>query len=364
MTAAHPAAAAGPRRTVVYGAFKAMGDLLCAVPPITWELNQGSNVVLLVFPQLPREFLSLVDFGPNQAGLQVTALPTPARLGNLRAFFAKMSRLSPEFVWLSPHSPAPAASWRIPLLISVVKRLYWRDAVMGGADTEPLSRSFDVRVAVDRALPFTEREWLGYSRFRGIGSDTAPQVMFRESIRKARSEAPVCDLAIHPGAGARNRRWPLSNYSKLVGLIPARYRIAVIGMAADVDALRSILPRDRTIDFFCGSLEQAVVMMARSRVMLTMDSGPMFFSEALGVPAISLFGASDPRNVIGYRSSVLPLYKHGCPVQPCGAATCAQKSVLCMEALEPDTVAATVLDLLDGSTRGAAAGRPTRVGPV
>lgn len=360
----HPAAAAtGRERTVVYGAFKAMGDLLCAVPSITWELNQGSNVVLLVFPQLPHEFLNLVDFGPKHAALRVTTLPTPARLGNMRAFFAEMSRLSPEFVWLSPHSPAPAASWRIPLLISAVKRLYWRDAVMGGADTEPLSRSFDVRVPVDRALPFAEREWLGYSSFRKSGSESPPPVMFRESIRKARSDSPLCDLAIHPGAGAQNRRWPPDHFSRLVSLIPARYRIAVVGVPADVDALKSILPQGRAINYLCGSLEQALVAIARSRVMLTMDSGPMFFSRALGVPAVSLFGASNPRNVIGYCSSVSPLYEHACPIQPCGAATCTQKSILCMEALKPDKVAATVLDLLDGSFKGNSVGL-TRAGPA
>jgi lipopolysaccharide heptosyltransferase II len=364
MTAGTPSVVTGPKRTVVYGAFKGMGDLICAVPAITWELNQGSYVVLLVFPQLPRELFDLLDFGPHRAALRVIPLPTPARLRNTRAFFAEMARLSPQFVWLSPHSPAPAASWRIPLLLSVVKRLYWNRAVLGGADTEPLSRFFDVRLPVDRTLPFAEREWLGYSRFRGSGSAAPPPVTFRESIQKARAEPPASDLVIHPGAGARNRRWPQDNYVKLVDLIPTRYHITIVGLAAEVAALKAVLPKDRSLYFFCGTLEEAVLAMSRSRVALTMDSGAMFFSRALGIPAVSLFGASDPRNVIGYESSVSPLYKHGCPCQPCESAECVQKSVLCMEALPPEMVAAALLELLSRGGETVSVRDATRAGPA
>jgi heptosyltransferase II len=334
------------RQTVVYGAFKGMGDLLCAAPAITWELNQGSSVVLLVFPQMPREFLELIDFGPNRAALRISVLPTPARLGNMRRFFAEMSRLTPAFVWLSPHSPAPAASWRIPLLLAIVKRLYWPAAVLGGAESEPLSRFFDVRVPVDRGLPFAEREWAGYSSLRKSADGSPPRVALRESIMGSRSEPPIYDLLIHPGAGALNRRWPLEHFSKLVALIPGHYRIGVVALPHDAAAMKRVLPADRPIHFCSGSLEEAIRAMGRSRVALTMDSGPMFFSRALGVPTVSLFGASDPANVIGYTSPIVPLYNRSCPCQPCASARCSQKSVICMESIEPAAVAATVLDLL------------------
>lgn len=343
---AEPATHGGARRTVVYGAFKAMGDLLCAAAAIKWELGQGSHVVLLVFPQLPREFLALIDFGSNRSQLEVVALPTPASLANMRVFFDRMSGLSPSHVWLSPHSPAPAASRKIPLLLWVVKRRYWKGALFGGADTEPFSRLLDVRIGIDRGLPFAEREWLGYSTFRGSPMSPPPAVTFTSPIVRARSEPPVYDLVICPGAGAQNRRWPLTHLAALVNLIPLRYRIAVVGVPDDVFAAKSHLPAGRSIDFCSGTLEQAVVTIARGRVAFTMDSGPMFFSRALGVPAVSLFGASNPANIIGYESSVSPLYVPACPYQPCGRASCTQKSVLCMEAIEPAAVADKLLQLL------------------
>lgn len=332
--------------TVVYGAFKAMGDLLCAVPAITSELNQGSKVVLLVFPELSREFLDLLDFGPNNAALQIVDLPTPLGLRNMRAFVTRMARLSPAFVWMSPHSPPAAASWRIPLLLAVVKRLHWKGAIMGGADSEPLSRLFDIRLPVDRNLPFAEREWASYSSFRQRSVGPPSAVAFRESIASARSEAPKHDVAICPGAGAENRRWPAHSIASVVGLIPPQYRIALVGLPADVAAVRSLVPADRSITCCSGTLEEALRTIAHSRVALTMDSGPMFFARTLGVPAVALFGASDPANVIGHQSSVLPLYRRTCPFQPCGRAHCMQASVQCMEAHEPAGVAQELVRLL------------------
>ena len=332
--------------TVVYGAFKAMGDLLCAAPAIISELNQGSKVVLLVFPQLSREFLDLLDFGPNSAALQIVDLPAPAGFGNMRAFFTRMARLSPAFVWLSPHSPAGAASWRIPLLLSVVKRLHWKGAIMGGADSEPMSRLFDVRLPVDRNLPFTEREWASYSSFRQRPPGPPPAAAFRGSIASARSEPPQHDVAICPGAGAENRRWPARSIASVVHLIPRHYRIALVGLPADIAAVKSHIPAERSLSCCSGTLEEALQTIARSRVALTMDSGPMFFAHTLGVPAVSLFGASDPANVIGRQSSVLPLYRRNCPCQPCGRAHCVQSSVRCMESHEPALVAQELMTLL------------------
>lgn len=332
--------------TIVYGAFKGMGDLLCAAPTIAWELNQGSRVVLLVFPQLPREFLELVDFGPNRDSLHITTLPTPARFANMKRFFTEMSLLDPAFIWISPHCPAPAASWRIPLLLTAVRRLYWPRAILGGADSEPLSRLFDVRLHVDRSLPFSEREWAGYSRLRNSMDNPPPPAALREPIMRRRSQPPMYDLLICPGAGAQNRRWPMDRFSKLLALIPGHYRIAVSALPGDLAQMKRVLPADREIYWCSGSLEQAFLAIGSSRVVLTMDSGPMFFSRTLGVPTVSLFGASDPANVIGYESSVVPLYNRSCPCQPCGSSRCRQKSVICMEAIEPEVLAAKVLELM------------------
>jgi heptosyltransferase-2 len=341
--------------TVVYGAFKGMGDLVSALPVILSELSCGATVVLLIFPQILK-FIELIDFGSNRARLQVCTLPVSGGLRSLREFFTRMSQLSPEAVWISPHAPAPASSWKIPLLLWVAKHRYWPIAKLGGADTERMAWLFDVRVPVDRSLPFAQREWTGYFGFRARSFDAGsvpaspPPVPFIDSIRRSRREAPAYDLLIHPGAGAANRKWPLSHYPQLVERIPAEYSIAVLGLPEDVAALQAVLPKDRNIAFLTGTLEQSIMAIAGARVALTMDSGPAFFAKALGVTAVSLFGASDPANVIGFDGTVTPSYVRKWPCQPCGSPICSQKSTLCMESLGPDTVARDVLRLLARAT--------------
>jgi hypothetical protein len=328
---------------VIYGAFKGMGDLLSALPVVLAELGAGATVVLLLFPQILK-FLDLIDFGAHRDRLQICPLPVG---GGLREFFNRMSQLSPEAIWISPHAPGPSSSWKIPLLMWVVKRRYWPHVPLGGADSERLSSLFDVRVPLDRRLPFGQREWTGYFGFRGREAPThPPAVLFIGSIQQQRSRTPTYDLLIHPGATAANRRWPLAHYPRLVEHIAPEFRIAVLGLPDDVAAMRAVLPDNRGITYVTGSLEQSIAAIASARVALTMDSGPAFFAKTLGVTAISLFGASDPANVIGFDGSIKPAYLQKWPCQPCGKTTCSQKSVLCMESLDPRTIAQELNRLL------------------
>jgi heptosyltransferase II len=333
-------------RLVVYGAFKAMGDLLNAAPVIKAELDAGTEVALLLFSRLGG-FLDLLDFGAHHNRLQVYLLPVSGRFADIRRFMSEMARLSPDLVWVSPHAPAPAASWRIPLLLWLTKRLYWPRAQLCGARSEPLSRLFDKRVNVDRGLPFLSREWAAYTACCGRPKvATRPVMRFSTDIQEHASCPPLYDLLIHPGAGAENRKWPLNNYPELLRQIPEGYRVAILGLPADLEAMKSVLGTDRPITWLTGTLKDALISIARARVVLAMDSGTGFFAAALGIAGVALFGASNPANVIGYDTSVNPLYNVACRFQPCGSARCRQTSLLCMQALTPSMVGAELNRML------------------
>jgi heptosyltransferase-2 len=333
-------------RLVVYGAFKAMGDLLNAAPVIKVELDAGSEVALLLFSRLGG-FLDLLDFGVHRNQLRVYLLPVSGRLAEIRRFMSEMSRLTPDLVWVSPHAPAAAASWKIPLLLWLTKRLYWPGAQLCGARSEPLSLLFDKRADVDRGLPFSSREWAAYTACCGRPDiATRPVMRFSADIQEQASCPPLYDLLIHPGAGAENRKWPLDNYPELLRLIPERYRVAILGLPADLEAMKSVLATDRPIIWLTGTLKDALISIARTRVVLAMDSGTGFFAAALGIAGVALFGASDPANVIGYDTTVSPMYSIGCRFQPCGSARCRQPSLLCMQALTPSMVGVVLCRML------------------
>jgi heptosyltransferase II len=340
-------------KVVVYGAFKGMGDLLNVAPVIVAELSAGSTVILLIFPGFALEsFAQLVDFGPNASNLEIVHLPVSGHLADLKAFISRTSGLRPNIIWISPHVPREAASWKIPLLLWLMKKVFWRNARLAGCTTEPLSALFDVRVPVSRDLSILERERLAYSML-GNTVATRPQHrgVFVERIRKHREQAPSFDLVIHPGANSANRRWPPEHYAALVRLIPSRYRIAVLGLERDIEQVRSLLPADRGIQFLTGSLEQAITVIASARVLFAMDSGNVHFANFLDVPAVGLFGKSDPKSIVGCWGSVLPIYERKFACQPCGRATCNQPEVYCMNSIAPETVARALIGLLEANDR-------------
>jgi ADP-heptose:LPS heptosyltransferase len=337
-------------KVIVYGPFKGMGDLLNAAPVILSELISGRRIVLLIFPGYGLEnFVQLLDLGPNAANLRIVHLPVSGRLADVKSFFAEASQIKPDVIWISPHAPRQASSWKIPLLLWLVKQLFWRNGQLAGLDSERMSTLFDVRLPVSRDLSLMERERLAYSMLKSANPPEHyhHQTIFVERIRKHRHEAPIFDLLIHPGANAPNRRWPYEHFAALIRLIPSRYTIALLGVDTDIQQARKILPSDRGIQFLTGTLEQAITAIASSRVLLAVDSGNVHFANFLDLPAVGVFGKSAPDSIVGDWGSVLPIYEQKFTCQPCGRATCSQREVYCMNSIAPETVAKAVIKLLE-----------------
>lgn len=340
--------------TVVYGAFKGMGDLLSAGSVIRALLDRGHTVKLLLFPGMTlEEFVRLIDFGPRAANLEIVFLPVAGGFGAWRTFLRQASRFHADLIWISPHAPRQASSWKIPLVLWLTRALCWRGAKIAGAASEPMSALFDFRIAVDRDLPIAQRENRAFALLQGDPGMEIPRVQFVERIRRHRDAPPRCDLLIHPGANASNRTWPYGHYEEVLRQISPECRVTVLGLPRDLDEMRRVLPADRGIEFISGSLEDALVAIAGARVVLAMDSGTAHFASFLNVPAVALYGKSDPDTIIGRTGSVLPIYEQKFPCQPCGRAVCTQTEVFCMNTLRPETVAAAVLKLLAESCVGA-----------
>jgi len=335
-------------KTIVYGVFKGMGDLLCAAPVVRFELDQGQTVKLLLFPGATlSNFVELIDFGPNRHNLHLYQLPLSGGPARFLAFLRQMASFPADLVWISPHASRKASSWKIPLLLWSVKTLFWRRAMMAGASDERLSSLFDLRVPVDRCLPLAKREWTAYSQLNsGMPRNFPGFTTFIEKIQPQQGSSPLYDLLIAPSANARNRVWPLENYTSLVMLIPSNYKIAVVGLPNDIEKLQKILPKNRHIQFVSGTLEDAVRAIANTRVVLSMDSGNMHFANALHLPGIALFGKADPKSIIPLDGSMHAFYEKKFPCQPCESAGCSQPEVYCMNSIFPEEVAKSLTRLL------------------
>jgi heptosyltransferase-2 len=346
-------------KTIVYGAFRGMGDLLCASSVIRSELEKGHNIKLLLSGAALVSFTDLIDFGANRCNLQAFQLPLSGSLSELWSFIRQMASFRADLIWVSPHASREASSWKIPIFLWLVKTVCWPHAVLAGAWDERLSSLFDLKVPLDRSLPLAVREWVAYSRLNGSTLGTFPGLMtFIERIRRGRQKPALYDLLIAPGANAKNRLWPVAHYVALVQLIPSNYRIAVVGLQSDVEEMRQALPSNRRILYLTGTLEDAICAIARSRTVLTMDSGNMHFANALNVPGIAIFGKADPASIIPAEGSMLPVYEEKFPCQPCNSARCSQREVYCMNAILPETVARVLTHVLQDSRTDAAVQEP------
>ena len=92
------------------------------------------------------------------------------------------------------------------------------------------------------------------------------------------------------------------------------------------------------------TLRELIDMAAACDIHLTNDSGPMHISSALGVPTVTVFGATDDR-VTGPTGSNSRVVRHPVECSPCLLRECPIDH-RCMTRVSSDTVAETALELL------------------
>jgi heptosyltransferase I len=135
-----------------------------------------------------------------------------------------------------------------------------------------------------------------------------PQVEAR--IEQELAEQGVRDFAIlNPGAGWGAKRWPAERYGEVAG------RLASLGICplvnygpGEEDLFRAVLAasggRAKPTK---GSITDLIALTRRARLFIGGDTGPLHLAAALQVPAVAIFGPTDPaRNgPYGTRSVVL-----------------------------------------------------------
>jgi ADP-heptose:LPS heptosyltransferase len=116
-------------------------------------------------------------------------------------------------------------------------------------------------------------------------------------------EAPI--LAMAPTAGWVGKAWPIERFAEVArrlrapGAAMPGARLLILGEKADaheVEPLRSVAPRDLTIDLVGKTdLLTAFAALKRARLFIGNDTGFSQLAAAAGVPTLALFGPSDDR---------------------------------------------------------------------
>ncbi|AVD65288.1 ADP-heptose--LPS heptosyltransferase RfaF [Serratia sp. CY49633] len=197
----------------------------------------------------------------------------------------------------------------VPFFADIPQRTGWRGEMRYGLLN-------DVRVLDKAAFPLMVQRYvaLAYDKGRIQRADDLPQPQLWPQLQVSDEEIADTTAAFNltdsrpivgfcPGAEfGPAKRWPHYHYAALAQrLIENGYQIALFGSAKDHEAgeqIRAALQEDAR-DFCLNlagktQLEQAVILIAACRAVVSNDSGLMHVAAALNKPLIALYGPSSP----------------------------------------------------------------------
>lgn len=155
------------------------------------------------------------------------------------------------------------------------------------------------------------------------------------------------------GAYGAAKHWPVEHCAELARRLVEQRGAAVLVICgpAEREAARQIAalagsPHVHTLadERFGIGLSKACIR--RSRLLVSTDSGPRHFAAAFDVPAVALFGPTDPRWSINYHPREVRL-QHRLDCQPCATRVCPLGHHRCMRDLDVERVLDAATALLD-----------------
>lgn len=164
----------------------------------------------------------------------------------------------------------------------------------------------------------------------------------------------------HVSAGNPFRRWPEPAFVALLTALGRddRRRVIVSSGPSDREATTRIV-RDaraqlgsdahRILDFGEFDLRELRALIARSRLFIGGDTGPLHIAATTRTPVVGLYGPTLPARSAPWRDPAVPsisLEVAGLPCRPCEQRECAPGDFRCLTTLRPEDVVAAAEEAL------------------
>ncbi|WP_312627972.1 ADP-heptose--LPS heptosyltransferase RfaF [Scandinavium sp.] len=197
----------------------------------------------------------------------------------------------------------------VPFFAGVPQRTGWRGEMRYGLLN-------DARVLDKAAWPLMVERYVALAYDKGVmrSAKDLPQPLLWPQLQVSEGEKSQTCAAFNlsterqmvgfcPGAEfGPAKRWPHYHYAELAKqLIDEGYQVVLFGSAKDHDAGNEILTAlSQEQQAWCRNLagetqlEQAVILLAACKAVVTNDSGLMHVAAALNRPLVALYGPSSP----------------------------------------------------------------------
>lgn len=192
------------------------------------------------------------------------------------------------------------------------------------------------------------------------GPDAERQAAARLHAAGVADDAPL--VVIHVSASNPFRRWPRDAFVTLVVALaagrPGRRIMITAGPSeagaadaiAEEAARRSPEAAAAVVRGGDPSLGELQVIMARARLFIGGDSGPLHVAATTGVPIVALFGPTLPARSAPWRDGARPfvaIEPDALACRPCHQRTCVPADFRCLTATPPDRVIEAARGLLE-----------------
>jgi lipopolysaccharide heptosyltransferase I len=161
-----------------------------------------------------------------------------------------------------------------------------------------------------------------------------------------RSDVPV--VVLHPGAAWDTKRWAAANFARLNDVLIRRFQVRTLLTWGPGE--ESLIQRVAQAAVYtpaiapATTLLQLAALLARCRVFIGGDTGPLHLAAAVDTPTVALFGPSNPRRNGPYGHGHQVLHRT-LPCSDCYQRTCDHWE--CLPGIEIDTVVKAVGNLLE-----------------
>ena len=147
-------------------------------------------------------------------------------------------------------------------------------------------------------------------------------------------------VGIHPGGSSFDKRWPEENYAQVADALVREYgaKILILRGPDEAELERNLqnAMQSEPIVHPPRSIRELAALIARCRLFVCNDSGPMHIAAALGVRTVAIFGPTDH---VAWRplSDESTIVRRDMPCWPCSAHNC-KIGWECTKKLAVDTV--------------------------
>ena len=199
------------------------------------------------------------------------------------------------------------------------------------------------------------RQYLVFAEHLGIADD-AVEFGLMPSAAEARRAAALLEgvrwpfVAAFVGSTWESRFWWPQATAEVLREARVRFGLGAVllgapGEAAFAEDVRDGAPEGTVNLAGRTSLRDLIAVLAEARVAFGPDSGPMHIASALGVPVVSLWGATSPRRSAPFGFEDLAIVG-GVACHPCYLRRCPIDR-LCMKLIRPESVIGNIESALD-----------------